>query len=99
MAAASEAIAFRRSFAATAAPPAACLGSDELLTHIDDRREVVAVRYYSVAGDPAKDGKMDYAGVMAGYSQFFGTRDQPKIARSRKVRYWVHAYFNSQISS
>ena len=25
--------------------PAACLGSHDLLTHIDDRREVVAIRY------------------------------------------------------
>ena len=29
-----------------APPPAAYLGSHELLTHIDDRREVVAVRYF-----------------------------------------------------
>jgi hypothetical protein len=31
----------------------------------------------------AKEGKMDYAGMMAGYSQFFGTKDQPnKPART-----------------
>ena len=29
------------------------------------------------AADPAKDGKTDFAGMMAGYTQFFGTRDQP----------------------
>ena len=44
--------------------------------------EVVMMRVY-LGGDPAKDGKMDYAGMMAGYSQFFGTKDQPnKPART-----------------
>jgi enamine deaminase RidA (YjgF/YER057c/UK114 family) len=36
-----------------------------------------------VVGDPAKDNKMDFAGLMAGYKQFFATADQPnKPARS-----------------
>jgi enamine deaminase RidA (YjgF/YER057c/UK114 family) len=36
-----------------------------------------------LAGDPAKDGKMDFDGMMAGYTQFFGTKDQPnKPART-----------------
>ena len=44
--------------------------------------DVVMMRVY-LGGDPAKDGKMDYAGMMTGYSQFFGTRDQPnKPART-----------------
>jgi enamine deaminase RidA (YjgF/YER057c/UK114 family) len=44
--------------------------------------EVVMMHVYLV-GDPAKDGKMDFAGFMAGYSQFFGTKTQPnKPARS-----------------
>lgn len=30
-----------------------------------------------VAGDPAKDGKMDFAGLNAAYDKFFGTADQP----------------------
>ncbi len=30
-----------------------------------------------LAGDPAKDGKMDFAGMNAAYSKFFGTPDQP----------------------
>jgi enamine deaminase RidA (YjgF/YER057c/UK114 family) len=34
-------------------------------------------------GDPAKDNKMDFAGMMAGYKKFFGSADQPnKPARS-----------------
>src|SRR5260221_14060588 len=38
--------------------------------------DVTMMRVYLV-GDPAKDGKMDFAGMMAGYTQFFGTPDQP----------------------
>jgi enamine deaminase RidA (YjgF/YER057c/UK114 family) len=30
-----------------------------------------------VAGDPAKGGKMDFAGLNAAYDKFFGTSDQP----------------------
>jgi enamine deaminase RidA (YjgF/YER057c/UK114 family) len=44
--------------------------------------DVVMMHVY-LGGDPAKDGKMDFAGMMAGYSQFFGTKDQPnKPART-----------------
>jgi len=43
----------------------------------------VVMMHVFLAGDPAKDGKMDFAGFMAGYSQFFGTKEQPnKPARS-----------------
>jgi enamine deaminase RidA (YjgF/YER057c/UK114 family) len=45
-------------------------------------RDVVMVRVY-LGGDPAKEGKLDVAGMMAGYTQFFGTKDQPnKPART-----------------
>ncbi|MEE3623162.1 RidA family protein [Nitrospirillum sp. BR 11752] len=44
--------------------------------------DVVMMHVYLV-GDPAHDGKMDFAGMMSGYTQFFGTADQPnKPARS-----------------
>ncbi|HTV16875.1 MAG TPA: RidA family protein [Acidobacteriaceae bacterium] len=44
--------------------------------------DIVMMHAY-LAGDPAKSGKMDFAGFMASYSQFFGTKDQPnKPARS-----------------
>ena len=44
--------------------------------------DVVMMHVY-LGDDPAKDGKMDFDGMMAGYSQFFGTRDQPnKPART-----------------
>ena len=38
--------------------------------------DVVMMRVY-LGGDPAKGGKMDITGARAGYSQFFGTKDQP----------------------
>lgn len=35
-----------------------------------------------LVGDPALGGKMDFAGMMKGYSKFFGTPEQPnKVAR------------------
>lgn len=45
--------------------------------------EDVVMMHVYLAGDPAKGGKMDFAGFMAGYTQFFGTKEQPnKPARS-----------------
>lgn len=44
--------------------------------------DVVMMHVY-LAGDPEKGGKMDFAGMMEGYKQFFGTAEQPnKPARS-----------------
>ncbi len=44
--------------------------------------DVVKMTVFMVA-DPTKDNKLDFAGLMAGYSKFFGTPDQPnKPARS-----------------
>lgn len=44
--------------------------------------DVVMMHAYLV-GDPAKEGKLDFAGFMAGYTKYFGTKDQPnKPARS-----------------
>lgn len=44
--------------------------------------DVVMMHVY-LGADPAKEGKMDFAGMMAGYTQFFGTKDQPnKPART-----------------
>jgi enamine deaminase RidA (YjgF/YER057c/UK114 family) len=45
-------------------------------------RDVVMMHVYLV-GDPAIGGKMDFAGMMAAYTKFFGTAEQPnKPARS-----------------
>ena len=44
--------------------------------------DVVMMRVY-LGADPRKEGKTDFAGMTAGYSQFFGTKDQPnKPART-----------------
>ena len=44
--------------------------------------DIVMMRVFLV-GDPATGGKMDFAGMMGGYTQFFGTADQPnKPART-----------------
>jgi enamine deaminase RidA (YjgF/YER057c/UK114 family) len=38
--------------------------------------DIVMMRI-NLVGDPAKDGKMDFAGMMEAYRQFFGTKEQP----------------------
>jgi enamine deaminase RidA (YjgF/YER057c/UK114 family) len=44
--------------------------------------DVVKLTVYLV-GDPAKGGKLDFAGFSQGYGQFFGTAQQPnKVART-----------------
>lgn len=44
--------------------------------------DVVLMHVY-LAGDPAKAGKLDFSGMMASYTKFFGTEEQPnKPARS-----------------
>lgn len=40
--------------------------------------DVVKMQVFLV-GDPAMDGAMDFSGFMAGYTQFFGTAEQPNL--------------------
>jgi enamine deaminase RidA (YjgF/YER057c/UK114 family) len=43
----------------------------------------VVMMHVFMVGDPANGGKLDFAGMNAVYSQFFGTKEQPnKAARS-----------------
>jgi len=43
----------------------------------------VAMMHVYLGADPAKGNNMDFAGMMAGFTQFFGTKDQPnKPART-----------------
>jgi enamine deaminase RidA (YjgF/YER057c/UK114 family) len=45
-------------------------------------KDVVKMQVFLV-GDPAQDGKMDFAGFMESYKKFFGTTEQPNLpARS-----------------
>jgi enamine deaminase RidA (YjgF/YER057c/UK114 family) len=47
-----------------------------------DMKDVVKMTVF-LAGDPAKENKLDFAGLQASYLKFFGTKDQPnKPARS-----------------
>jgi len=47
-----------------------------------DMKDVVKMTVF-LAGDPAQGGKLDFAGMQAAYTQFFGTPEQPnKPARS-----------------
>jgi enamine deaminase RidA (YjgF/YER057c/UK114 family) len=47
-----------------------------------DFADVIKMQVFMV-GDPALGGKMDFAGFMKAYSQYFGTKEQPnKPARS-----------------
>lgn len=40
--------------------------------------DVVSMHVFLV-GDPAQGGKLDFAGFMKGYTQFFGTDKQPRL--------------------
>ncbi len=47
-----------------------------------DMKDVVKMTVF-LAGDPTNGGKLDFSGLQASYTQFFGTKDQPnKPARS-----------------
>lgn len=47
-----------------------------------DMKDVVLMHVF-MAGDPKMDGNIDFPGLQAAYTQFFGTKDQPnKPARA-----------------
>ncbi|MGB7484789.1 MAG: RidA family protein [Phormidesmis sp.] len=51
----------------------------DILTSLDlTMGDVVKMQAFLV-GDPEMAGKMDFAGFMAGYTQFFGTEEQPNL--------------------
>lgn len=47
--------------------------------------DVIQLRVFLV-GDPDKGGKMDFAGLQAGYTQFFGTSAQPNLPARTTVQ-------------
>jgi len=47
--------------------------------------DIVQLRVFLV-GDPDKWNKMDFAGLQAGYTQFFGTKDQPNLPARTTVQ-------------
>ncbi len=40
--------------------------------------DIIKMQVFLV-GDPKQSGKMDFAGFMKGYTQFFGTKEQPNL--------------------
>jgi enamine deaminase RidA (YjgF/YER057c/UK114 family) len=47
--------------------------------------DIVAMTVYLV-GDPAQNGRMDFAGFMQAYTQFFGTKEQPNLPSRSAVQ-------------
>ncbi len=50
-----------------------------------DMKDVVKMQAF-IVGDPAHDGKIDFAGFMEGYKQFFGTKEQPNLPARSTVK-------------
>lgn len=50
-----------------------------------EMKDVVKMQAFLV-GDPAHDGKIDFAGFMEGYKQFFGTKEQPNLPARSTVK-------------
>ena len=50
-----------------------------------EMKDVVKMQAF-VVGDPAHDGKIDFAGFMEGYKQFFGTKEQPNLPARSTVK-------------
>ena len=50
-----------------------------------EMKDVVKMQAF-VVGDPAHEGKIDFAGFMDGYKQFFGTKDQPNLPARSTVK-------------
>lgn len=48
--------------------------------------DVVSMHVY-LGNNPATDGKPDFGGMMGGYTQFFGTKDQPNKLRAPWCRW------------
>ncbi len=48
-------------------------------------KDVVQLRVFLV-GDPDKGGKMDFAGLQAGYTQFFATKENPNLPARTTVQ-------------
>lgn len=50
-----------------------------ILTDLDLTMSDVVKMQAFLVGDPDLENKMDFAGFMAGYTQFFGTTEQPNL--------------------
>ncbi len=52
---------------------------ESILTDLDLTMSDVVKMQVFLVGDPDLENKMDFAGFMAGYTQFFGTAEQPNL--------------------
>lgn len=52
---------------------------DTVLASLDLTMSDVVKMQAFLVGDPEMAGKMDFAGFMSGYTQFFGTEEQPNL--------------------
>lgn len=52
---------------------------DTILTSLDLTMSDVVKMQAFLVGDPEMEGKMDFEGFMSGYTQFFGTAEQPNL--------------------
>ena len=50
-----------------------------ILTDLDLTMSDVVKMQAFLVGDPEMEGKMDFSGFMEGYTQFFGTEEQPNL--------------------
>jgi enamine deaminase RidA (YjgF/YER057c/UK114 family) len=50
-----------------------------------EMKDVVKMQVFLV-GDPAKDGKIDFAGFMEGYRRYFGGKEQPNLPARSTVK-------------
>ncbi|MGU3575810.1 RidA family protein [Brucellaceae bacterium C25G] len=57
---------------------------EKTLASLDLKMSDVVKMQVFLVGDPDKGGKMDFAGFMEGYTQFFGSEEQPNLP-SRSV--------------
>lgn len=51
----------------------------DILTSLELTMSDVVKMQVFLVGDPKMDGDMDFAGFMSGYTQFFGTEEQPNL--------------------
>ncbi len=52
---------------------------EKTLAGLDLKMGNVVKMQVFLVGDPGKGGKMDFSGFMEGYTQFFGTKEQPNL--------------------
>jgi len=50
-----------------------------------EMKDVVKMQVF-IVGDPAKEGRIDFAGFMQGYRKYFGSKEQPNLPARSTVK-------------